>query len=352
MGQIQTVGSIVAAISALLMGAWSVKFNQKSLLVLGLFFVNVAIVGCFLASNFSFMVLSFSVSRLGYAMVAPILYALVGRLFPLEQRPRAIGWLLTGASLSYILGAPFIGIIARFGGWRLSVLGLLPITLLSFYMAVREIPSIAPSVSNSSKNDGTYWEGFYSIFTNRSAISCLLGAALSMAGWQMIVFYAPSFFREQFMISLEFASLLIFGESIFGMVGIQIGGHIVSKFGRKRITILTAILAGFFNIFFTNVPNLWWALMLMFLGSLFTGMMFTATASLALEQVSSFQGSMMSVSAAADNLGAALGAGIGGMFLLWRDYETVGIVLGILSLLAAIVYYFFVQDTTDVIPEH
>ncbi|MFQ6123078.1 MAG: hypothetical protein ACE5R6_00510 [Candidatus Heimdallarchaeota archaeon] len=61
-GQLQTAASLVAMLSALLMGAWSVRFNHKSLLLMGLLATSLATAGCFLALNFP-MLLIFLRSR-------------------------------------------------------------------------------------------------------------------------------------------------------------------------------------------------------------------------------------------------------------------------------------------------
>ena len=73
----------------------------------------------------------------------------------------------------------------------------------------------------------------------------------------------------------------------------------------------------------------------------------SASVSLALEQVPEYRGSMMALNTAANNLGSILGAGIGGAVLLAYDYPLIGIVLGILSVLAALVIRLYAVDPTE-----
>ena len=68
--------------------------------------------------------------------------------------------------------------------------------------------------------------------------------------------------------------------------------------------------------------------------------------SLTLEQVPAYRGAMMSVDSAFVNLGYALGAAVGGMTLLWFDYEGLGIALGLFGIVAAVVFYVFASDPT------
>lgn len=57
-GQLETVSLTIAAITAILMGAWSIRFNHKSLLLMGLTLLTISAVGCFIAFNFSMLILA------------------------------------------------------------------------------------------------------------------------------------------------------------------------------------------------------------------------------------------------------------------------------------------------------
>jgi predicted MFS family arabinose efflux permease len=56
---------------------------------------------------------------------------------------------------------------------------------------------------------------------------------------------------------------------------------------------------------------------------------------------------MMALNTASNNLGSILGAGIGGAVLLTSDYPLIGVVLGILGVLAAFVIRLYATDPTE-----
>jgi hypothetical protein len=58
-------------------------------------------------------------------------------------------------------------------------------------------------------------------------------------------------------------------------------------------------------------------------------------------------GYMMALNTASDNLDSILGAGIGGAVLLAYDYPLIGIVLGLLSVLAAMAIRLYAIDPTE-----
>lgn len=161
---------------------------------------------------------------------------------------------------------------------------------------------------------------------------------------QAILIYSISFFRERFLVSLGFAAIIFPVLALCYIMGAQVGGQVVDRFGRKPFTILTAVIASIFIIFFTNMPHFWLSMAFACLGCLFAAMLGTAVSSLALEQVPSFRGTMMSLSATAGNIGTALGAGVGGLALLWLDYEGVGLLLEAMTLITALIVYLLVID--------
>jgi len=351
MGQLATGASLIGAIVAVLMGAWSVRFNHKSLLMIGLLLCSISTVGCAIAPNFPMMLIFYSlIFGIGGTMVTPMALTLVAR-FTLEKRSSAIGWLSAGAALAFPIGAPVISFIDGIGGWRWAFLGFtFPISLLGLTMTLKGIPS---SVQNPQlRSTGTYLEGFKSVFSNRSAIACLIGTAFSYTGWQAIVYYSASFFRERFEISTGLASLILVVAALVFTLGTLAIGRFVTQLGRKPLTVVTGFGTGIFIITFTNVSNLWLSIALMCLGCLFYGMMVTTSYSLTLEQVPSYRGSMMSMHSAAWMLGAALGAGGGGLLLLLYDYGVFGLALGTMSFASALVYYLLAVDPTSTDVNH
>jgi len=146
MGQINTLYSIVAVVFALLMGILSLRFKHKSLLLTGLLFISISALGCLVAPNFILMIVSYSISGLGWAMVSPMCVTLIGEYFSLEKRASAVGWIIAGGALSFVIGAPIIASIASLGGWRLAIIGfVIPVLLASLLLAFISLPSISHS---------------------------------------------------------------------------------------------------------------------------------------------------------------------------------------------------------------
>jgi DHA1 family putative efflux transporter-like MFS transporter len=271
---------------------------------------------------------------------------LIGDYLPLDKRTNAIGWIVASGALTYIIGAPVISFIAGFEGWRFVLLGFVtPISLAGLLLAFFGLPSESHN-HQPEVNNGAYLEGFKGVLSNRSANACLAGNILRSIAFMVVLLYGISFFREHFLVSTGFASIIMLSAASSYTLGSLICSRFVNRFGRKTSTVWTALLAGLFTISFAYLPNLWLSLALFFLGAWFFGVGVSAASSLTLEQVPKFRGTMMSLTSAAQSLGSALGAALGGLMLVWYDYLIMGSVLGALGIVAAIVFHFFSRDPT------
>ena len=343
-GQIQTLSSAIAVVTSLLTGIFSVRFRQKSLLIYGLVFLAISSLGCGFAVNIGMMFIVFSISGFGRAMVVPMATALIAEHFSLERRSNAMGWLIAGGSLSYLVGSPVIILLGDVGGWRLAFIGYsLPLLLLGILLVWKNLPSVE---HNPSIGGTTYLEGFEHVLSNKSAVACLIGAVMASICWQGLVYYSVSFFRRLFLIPVGWAAMIISFLAMSFTFGSLLSGRIVNRYGRKSLTVIGALFAGLSVISYTMIPLFWLSIAVALIGCFFSGIRYTAANSLSLEQVPSFRGTMMSLNSAAISFGLALGAAIGGMALIWYDWNILGMVLGVIGVVAAIVYYIFTKDRT------
>jgi len=344
MGQINISYSIAAFIFALLMGILTLRFSHKLLLLAGLLFMCISALSCFLAWDFNTMLISYSLSGLGWAMISPMAVTLIGEHLPVRRRAGAISWIIAGGAFSYVIGPPMIAAIAGFGGWRYTLAGfVIPILLASLLLALVGVPSASRSREPSASGK-IYLRGFPDVLSNTSAVACLVGDALRSAAFVAIVFYAASFVRQKFLMPADFASIVILGAALCYTLGSLATGPLVNRFGRKIMTVLTAFLAGIFTICYVSAPDLWSSVALIQVGSWFFGMVASAANSLTLEQVPKFRGTTMCLDTAALNVGSAFGTAIGGSMLLSFGYEGLGSVLGGIGIVAALVFYLFATD--------
>jgi DHA1 family inner membrane transport protein len=345
-GQIRTAASIVGVLSALLISALSLRFRSKSLLVGGLGILIASTVGCALAPSFTVLLVIYALTGMAGSLVGPMAFTLVAEHFPPEQRTNALSWIITGMSAANLIGAPIIGYISGFVGWRGSFLWfVLPVSLLGLFLAVRFIPSGQRSDPGEKGGGVGIMEGFRGVLTDTSAVACLAGTAFIAAAYMAMVSYAPSYYREQFSLSTAQASFVIIGSSVFFITGTRICGRLVSKFGRKPMMLWPSVLAALSIFVYLNIPNIWLSLAARFLGSTSSAIVFTTANALTLEQAPIFRGTVMSLSQATFSLGGVLGTGLGGLIVLISGYGAMGLSHGAMMVVAMLILYFLAKES-------
>jgi len=345
MAQIRTTAGLLSLVAALILGVLSMRINHRTLLLTGLGFFVASGIGCSLAQNYTTILATYSLSGIGLAMVGPMALALVGEHVPLDRRADAVGVITAGGASAFLVGGPVINYVTRFGGWRSAfLLYMLPVALIGLALTWLVIPS-NPSTSKEG-DTGSYLDGIRQVVTNRSALACLLAILLSKATWQGVLSYGISFYREWFKVPKGWASLILSGLALGFIFSALLAWRLVKRFGRKRTTYLSFLGVGLLSIVYMNAPAYWLSLAIFMVMGVISGARRSASISLALEQVPEYRGSMMALNTASNNLGSILGAGIGGAVLLRSGYPLIGVVLGILGVLAALVIRLFASDPT------
>jgi DHA2 family metal-tetracycline-proton antiporter-like MFS transporter len=187
---------------------------------------------------------------------------------------------------------------------------------------------------------------FKQMLSNRSALACLASDALRSASFGAILYYGAAFFMQRLGESQDVASIVLLGAALSYTVGSLASGRLVNRIGRKPSTVVTILLAGIFTIFLVYSHSFWISLTLNYAAAWFFGMATAAAISLTLEQVPKYRGTMMSVDTAFVNLGYALGAAFGGLMLIWLGYEGLGTALGLLGIIASVIFYTLAKDPT------
>lgn len=136
------------------------------------------------------------------------------------------------------------------------------------------------------------------------------------------------------------------GFALAFFIGARIGGRMVNRFGSKPVSVSTAMAFSVCIILFILAPSASLAASLGIISCFVTGIRQTAMGSLTVEQLPQVRGSMMSISLAADNLGATISTAIGGFLLIVYGWKVMGVTMGMFGVLSSIILHLFAIDPT------
>jgi predicted MFS family arabinose efflux permease len=341
-GQLRTVASIVGVFVALSLGAISLRFRSKSMVITGSILLTMSAIGSAVAWDFESMLLAYSVSGIGITMTTPMINTIIGDNFPQERRPRILGLSAAGTSIAYMICSPLVSYISGTTGWRaVFTLIMLPVSLLSLITLYAGIPS---DDEKTPLTLGQLLQGYRAVLSERSAVFCLIGTMLCWTMFLGSLTYMMSFYRQRFLMELGWASVILSVLALSKTLGHLTVGKLIEGYGRKKIVVGSIISVSVFIVGYLYSPNLWVSLPLACMSCLVAGYMHSSVDSLNLEQVSEYRGSMMSLSYAFYTLGGVLGAGLGGLALLTGGYNVLAAVLGLFGFASCLVFHGLTKD--------
>jgi MFS family permease len=124
-----------------------------------------------LTPSMPILVLARVVQGLGAGVVPATAYAVIGREYPEELRPRMFAVLSTAWVLPGILGPALAGVIEHALGWRWVFLGLLPLVALAAVITIPALSRIRPHPASTGAGAATV-----------DALAVALGAGLVIGG--------------------------------------------------------------------------------------------------------------------------------------------------------------------------
>ena len=169
----------------LITGRLGDRFGPKRVYLAGLTVFTLASLWCGLTGSIAGLIAARAVQGLGAAMLSPQTMAVITRLFPADQRGRAMSLWGAVAGVAVLVGPIAGGLLVDGLGWEWIFFVNVPIGVVGFVLAWRRVPVFATSVRRFD----------------------LLGVALSAVGLFLLVF------------GLQEGQALGWGAAAWGLIG-------------------------------------------------------------------------------------------------------------------------------------
>jgi MFS family permease len=343
--QILTIGFFVGLIVGFVMGFLTVRFTHKSLFLFGVAIYGVGDIGWFFAPNFAFLLFFILFLGIGNAMITIVVFALIGDFLPLEKKGMAIGLAISTGFIASLIVPQVTSVITNAMGWRFVLLWFIfPMSVVSLLFGFFVLPS--KPLQEQTANKPQYLEAFKQILQNKSALACIAGTTIASISI-LVPAYAVSFYRLYFKESLSNAAIFFSIASAMGFLGVIIGGRLINRIGRKPLTVVTGVIQGILVILIAFAPNVWVSVAFWGTEAAFAATMSTALASLILEQVPGFRGTIMSLNQSFQSIGAIVGLAISGLMLnlYANNFQILYSIFGVSGIASAAVVFALAKDT-------
>jgi len=335
-GQLITVYALSFALGALVLVMLTAKFERKKVLLCSMLIFIAGSIIAFFSYNFIILMISRIVLAMSGGLYFVVATNYAARLAQLEKRGNAIATVITGFTVSLVLGVPIGTIFAVYMDWRYIFLIIAVITLFNLVLLNKFIPKLEGNKPISLKHQ-------LFLIKDKQVISGLLTTVVSMLGYTMVFAYIAPLLSNLADFSIEMISTAILVLGVFAFIGSTVGGYAVDKWGPVR-TISISLLIHSAALFVLTVSS---ASMI----GVFLTIMVWGTAAWATTPSNQFylislkpQSSeiVLSFNTALMSIGMTLGAGLGGLVIEYTSVLNLGWIGGLIILLAlAIAAYSF-----------
>jgi MFS transporter, DHA1 family, inner membrane transport protein len=113
--------SVSWGVTSIIAGAASDRVGRRPVLVIAVLALGTARLGLAFSHGYAVAALWQLLAGVGGGGFTGTVFAAVSDRVPAAQRGRALGWVITGQSLSLVVGVPLVTLLGAFGGWRVAI---------------------------------------------------------------------------------------------------------------------------------------------------------------------------------------------------------------------------------------
>lgn len=337
LGQVTTLMVLLSAGLGLAIGPLADRYGYRWPLVIGVLAIatNLTVIG--LAPSYPVLLLASAVGGLGDALAFGLPLAIAGMSFAGDAQRRAISWTLGSLSSAGIVGVLLLALLGDATTWRTA---LVAAGILSGGTALLVAWALPPDHQRpASRLQVRSLMGAYGPLLRHGPTVRQLGASgLRSVTWVGLLTYFGAFLAEEFAVSTRGIGAIYTVGSTGYLVGSFLGGRLLGSAVQRRVALLNLTMAG-------GVAALLWSSSVGMVVALWLVIGFLAaatgvgTAMLLVQETPAGAGTTMVFSGSMVNLGTAIGAALGGLFIALGGFHGLGLGLPIFAVAAAVVLW-------------
>lgn len=379
-----TIYTLLFAVSIPLMGKFSDRFGRKQIFMIGIAIFGLGSLIAAIAPNFILFLVGRSVQAIGTGGIFPITAAYIAVSYSPEERAKTMGWIGGIFGLGSILGPIIGGYIIQNLEWQwiffinvpISVLVILSMTALKLPQEIVKKPIDYPGImvltglilaimfGITSMNWIVLLIGFTLIpvfiavekkskdpiiklkyFQSKFILLILLFSLLSGFIMASTINLLPLFIETQFAVTRAKAAFGVTPLAITSMLASLIGGHLVTKWGARKVLFIGFTLTTFGTLLLTLPTNYYLLLVVVGIIGFGIGIIIGAPLNILIIRGTSMAeaGAAVGLLSLFRSLGSTIGPTIAGILLAsaTSGFTNVSILLGGLSAIALLLFAIF-----------
>jgi len=344
-GQLAAAINLSWAITALFVGPISDAYGRRRVGLTGLMVMGGGILGSILAWDYWALLVCRLVTGIGAAMIPPNSMAFIADHFPPAERGGPISILISASLLGPVLAIPLVALLADLGGWRTPFAAFGVVCLILWGLQWLWLPR-----QRQAAGRAVAFVARFTALSRRNGIWHVLAAnaLYQTAAFALFTYLATFLVRASGMRERETA--LPLAVALLGaMVGSLLGGTVAGRPWRIGAVALTLLVGGVFaGMVFAVVLSPWLTVLFAAAGALLLTVFEPVTWALMAELAGESRATANGMLATSNQLGAMIGASVGGLLLAFGGFSLVGLLCLGAAVIAALVIGVKVQGMSAV----
>lgn len=340
-GLLITAYMLPFGIFQIIFGPLADRFGKKQVITFSVLAFTIATGICAFGSSLTSLALFRGLTGIFAASVMPISLALIGDVFPMQERQQAIGTFMGLSFLGQGLSMAIGGTIAFFLNWRGVFITYAIISVIPSVLLIKNY-KLLPSEKNPNSK---IIKPYIKLISNNTSLFTYL--IVIFEGMFIIgsFSYMGSYIAKTYQYNNFYIGLIMTGFGIMSVIGGRLSGKIAGRIGQRKVLSLGLVSASIADIiiyfFGANLFILILAVALLGIGFIFTHSTLLTRATAFAEKA---RGSAMSLVAFCFMGGGGFGTAIGGRIISLYGITTLFIFYGSFLILTLLLSYVLIKD--------
>ena len=339
LGQVTTVMMVMSGMLALVVGPLADRFGPRRFILAGLAATAVALFDFGLAPVFAVLFVASIAGAVAEATVPGLSLSIAGSRFSGPASRRALGWTVGALASAPIIGVPLLTTVGDLAGWRVAFLLAGFAAAVSVVLVALWLPEDTPA-----GDDVPQWTGMldaYRPLLRDGGMRRLYASTLTRSlCWLGLLTYYGAMLEEQYGLSTgEIGLAYMLGGSGYFAGGLASGGPLAGVPTRALVSVGTVAMAILMSAPFAGTMPTAAAVALLPVAAFAGAVGWVGLTALLTTETPAGSGTTMVFNSALFNLGAASGAGLGGLLLATGGFTAVAFGLPVFGIVAGVLVW-------------
>ena len=320
-GQLAAAINLSWAITALFVGPVSDTYGRRRVGLTGLLVMGGGILGSILAWDYWALLVCRLLTGIGAAMIPPNSMAIIADHFSPAERGRPISIVISASFLGPVLAIPLIALLADLGGWRtpFGVMGGLCLILWGVQWLW------LPQQRHAAGQAVAFLARFAALSRRAGIWHVLVANALYQTAAFALFTYLAAFLMRSYGMRGRDTALPLAAAFFGAMLGSLLGGTVAGRTWRIGGVALALLVGGIFaGLMFVVAVSPWLTVLLATAGAILLTVFEPVTWALMAELAGESRATANGMLATSNQLGAMIGASVGGLVLAFGGFSLVG----------------------------